>query len=500
MTLTLRELLEIPQIANKVLAGADGLDNVVVWAHACEMPEPWDWIGPEELLLTIGYCVPKQAADQVRFVKRLAREGLAGMAIGDDTPAPALSSAMLKAADELAFPLLVTGHTTPFSVIARAVATANQHEQLQRLARLSRLNSVVGAPARTAEESLLSRIAKELGHSVYVVDARYGNEILPAAQPLDRRAGAAIVAGMGQTSDRLPARLHLDLGGWSATCFPLPSSRPAMLLVPDSESHRIDPFAVLHVANLIAVEVERVTAERERHRQTAEYLFRQLLECRLDTESAALQLRHLGLVDTPLLVAAMHQAEPDRGVLLINRGIPHLAITMDDTLIVLLQADQLGDLLDTIQVPAAIGSSSPIHSLSHIPDATREARWAFQTAQSQGGGYVDYSEAHPLFLPRTVTEAQNTAHAVLGAVMEHDRQHKTELLRSLDAYLTCDRSWKRASGVLNVHKQTLGYRLAKIEEITGRRLNKSSDIAELWLALLALRITSDAHRPPPHTR
>lgn len=119
MSITLRELLHAPQIATDVIAGASGLDRPVIWAHSCEMPQPWDWLGPDELLMTIGVCIPKLAAGQVEFVRRLAESGLAGMAIGDDLPSRRPTKSMLKAADDLGFPILVTDHAVPFSVIAR---------------------------------------------------------------------------------------------------------------------------------------------------------------------------------------------------------------------------------------------------------------------------------------------------------------------------------------------------------------------------------------------
>lgn len=496
MKLTLRELLKIPQISNKVVAGEAGLDNAVVWAHACEMPEPWDWVGADELLMTIGYCVPTAPGDQVRFVRQLARAGLAGVAIGDHVPAPPLSQAMLAAADELGFPVLVTGGDTPFSVIARAVATANQHAELQRLWRLSRLNVAVGSPPGAGSDSLLDRVARELGHTVFVVDARHGTEILRGRSPLDERVGPAIAHRVLSHLDRLPPRVHLELGDWSGTCFPVPSTRPAMLVVPDSTDSRIDPFAVLHLASLIAVEVERLTAEREQRKQAARHLFNQLLEGRLDSDSAAQQLRQFGIRRTPLVVAALSCDEQEVSDLLSDRGLAHLTTTAGDALLLLVESARLDGMLAALQPTVSIGTSAVVHSLAHVPDASREARWALHTAKSHGGGHVDYAAAHPLFLPRTVTEAQNAARAVLGVVIDYDLKHHTELVPSLEVYLGCDRSWKRAAEVLGIHKQTLGSRLTKIEGLTGRSLSSSRDIAECWMALLALRIVTQSDTSP----
>ncbi|MED3562522.1 helix-turn-helix domain-containing protein [Bacillus xiapuensis] len=52
-------------------------------------------------------------------------------------------------------------------------------------------------------------------------------------------------------------------------------------------------------------------------------------------------------------------------------------------------------------------------------------------------------------------------------------------------YLRENRSWQGAAKTLHIHKQTLVYRINRIEQITRRRLDDTSDVAELWLALQA---------------
>src|SRR5260370_1014872 len=48
-----------------------------------------------------------------------------------------------------------------------------------------------------------------------------------------------------------------------------------------------------------------------------------------------------------------------------------------------------------------------------------------------------------------------------------------------------DRAWQRAAAELHIRKQTLGYRIRRIEQITGRGLTRTEHIAEWWIALRA---------------
>ncbi len=66
------------------------------------------------------------------------------------------------------------------------------------------------------------------------------------------------------------------------------------------------------------------------------------------------------------------------------------------------------------------------------------------------------------------------------------------MLESLRAFLRENRSWQRAAAALSVHKQTLVYRMRRVEELTGRRLDSTEHVAELWIALRADEATGRA--------
>ncbi|WP_141770497.1 helix-turn-helix domain-containing protein [Bacillus sp. MUM 116] len=53
---------------------------------------------------------------------------------------------------------------------------------------------------------------------------------------------------------------------------------------------------------------------------------------------------------------------------------------------------------------------------------------------------------------------------------------------TLFIYLNENRSRQITSNKLYIHKQTLVYRISKIEQLTGRRLNVTKSVAELWFA------------------
>ncbi|MEW6217422.1 MAG: PucR family transcriptional regulator ligand-binding domain-containing protein [Candidatus Bipolaricaulota bacterium] len=108
MALTVREAMTIaePLRRAKVVAGEQGLDNVIQSVNVMEVPNILDWVHPGELLVTTLYPLRDDAAAVETLVPRLAERGLAGLAVTSDSFIKELPACMLDAANELGFPLI----------------------------------------------------------------------------------------------------------------------------------------------------------------------------------------------------------------------------------------------------------------------------------------------------------------------------------------------------------------------------------------------------------
>ncbi|HEX6454832.1 MAG TPA: helix-turn-helix domain-containing protein [Trebonia sp.] len=83
-------------------------------------------------------------------------------------------------------------------------------------------------------------------------------------------------------------------------------------------------------------------------------------------------------------------------------------------------------------------------------------------------------------------ELRAFAREVLGKLSEHEHEHKSEYLATLACYFRENNSPQRASRLLHVHPNTVAYRIKRIEEITGLRLDNYRDrlIAQVALEIL----------------
>lgn len=511
MAITVRDLIRIPDLRTRLLAGAGGLDREVTWAHVCELPDPSEWLSGGELVMSTGLGIPEEAAAQVRYVERLAQSGLSGVMIGERMHAPPLTSEMLAAADRMALPIMLTAYEVPFTAVSRTVADANQREEHARLLQTLQVYETarIAAEGAMGSAALLERLSETVGCALYVVDPETGRSPLPNAVPAPRAVVEQLAAALASRPAPRPAVLRLQLNGHPAVSLAVPASRDATLIAAARGQAPADLFVLRHVTMIVALEIERATAEHERRRRLGAELLAHLVDRRMDPDAAMQMLPDFALAVGPWVIAAWtldaaSAQQADLHLRLADRGIPHLLLRRLTTQLALLPdtAAAVDGLREELGDTVAVGLSDRLERPGRAPEAAREAHWALAAAEAAGSGMVRYGEvalASP-FMPRTLADAERAVNQILGPLLAYDAAHESDLVPSLWVFLSCNRSWQRAAARLHIHKQTLVYRMRRVEELSGRRLDRTDHVAELWLALMAARVTGDlspSGRVPP---
>jgi sugar diacid utilization regulator len=97
-------------------------------------------------------------------------------------------------------------------------------------------------------------------------------------------------------------------------------------------------------------------------------------------------------------------------------------------------------------------------------------------------------------------ELRSFATEVLGKLSEHEHEHKSEYLATLACYFRENNSPQRASRLLHVHPNTVAYRIKRIEEITGLKLDNYRDRLIAQVALEILDALPEPATSPEPTR
>jgi len=140
------------------------------------------------------------------------------------------------------------------------------------------------------------------------------------------------------------------------------------------------------------------------------------------------------------------------------------------------------DLADIGEGPDALLASADPTPRAELADALEEVVVLAEHGRRIGLAGRLEAEDHILeiLLGRSPQLAARLRARVLGALAEHDRG---ELALTLRTMVACRLDRTAASKSLHVHRNTLAYRLRRIEEITGLDLGSPRDLACVYMAL-----------------
>ncbi|BDY32137.1 Transcriptional activator PmfR [Mycolicibacterium mageritense] len=502
IAITVGELADVPHLGLEVLAGTAGLGREISWTHTSDLPEPWRWVTGGELLMTNGLSFPAHADAQARLVERLNDAGVSGLAIGEKMYCPALTDELTATCDRLGLPLLNIRYPLPFVAISRAVAEATLLDQSSRLTRTVRIYDLVRRHIARATTSadLFGALERELGCELHVCDRHSGEPWFPDTAGLDPATKAAV------------AELSESLTNVAAGAFGLPAVAGKTALLTDIQRHpsaalvavtpegkRVDPIQLQHAATVVSLELSQTQLVLEHGRRQGSVFLDRLLESRVDGPAAAAQLADVGLDPAAAVVIVAHSAEDDPVSHVHNalwrHSIPYLCTTREGILYaVALDGTPFDDVLARALGPTArIGVSQRLDSINRFQESIREASWAFSLAKRRGVPVSRYGSAQSWLGLSSVGDAQALVDRVLRPLQEYDGRQNASLVETLDAFLRNRRSWQRTAQALHVHRQTVIYRMRRVEEITKRDLAETDSVAELWLALRAAELL-DAER------
>src|SRR6266567_1679290 len=291
----------------------------------------------------------------------------------------------------------------------------------------------------------------------------------------------------------------------------------------ESAADDLDLQIVQHAATVYALSMMRERMAAEVARQLKDELFDGLLLGRTQDEQVARE-RALRLGFNPgiayrVLILVAHAASDEdrpetpaqrRRLLeslaeLCGRHSSEAVLTMrEDELVVLLpDADgarelgrnavhQAASLLPDWQITVGVGGACSNASL--IARSYAQARRALETVQRFGtqgevAAFEDLGVYRLLFHVTDPLELSGFADQVLGALTEYDQRHNADFVRTLAAFLERNGNLQATARALNLHVNSVAYRVQRIQSIAGLDLEQSED---RLMAQVALKIVDGA--------
>lgn len=494
MPLSIQDIIDSPPLHTRLLSGGAGLQRRVRWAHVCELADPTEWLGEGDLLMTTGIGIPSDASEQRIYLERLAQAKVAGLMIGENMQAPADLEALRQAAEQQGFPLLMTHYSVPFSAVTRAILEAGKQEEFERRNAIGRLyeSARIGLQG-IGIGALLERLAKDVKASLYLYETSSLEPWQPGLEPLPPAWRESLLTRRQELRGAMPAVLRCTRKDMDAEALvmALPSQPSCEILACGGEL--LDYGLLHHLVGVLGIELKRLQAEQERQLRLGSELLDDLLQQRLGERAARERLAQLQCpVERASIVLACPSQEPagDWQQRLRRHGVELLVRSLGQELVVWLAEPATASLLQA-ELKCPLGLSNAVGHPARTAEALREARLALAHASLQRPvvAYASAQSEQP-WLPASLEEATRVHRSVLGPLVDYDQHQGTQLQQTLRVFLEHNRSWQKTAQHLNIHKQTLVYRVRRIEEITGRSLDRTEDVAVLWIALRASEIAA----------
>lgn len=501
MAMSVKELLDEPQLGLQLVAGAQGLGHSITWSHTSDLPNLWEWVSPGVLLMTNGLSIPSDPAGQVHLAQALANAGAVALAVGEKMHSPDFSDEFLKACDSLPLPLVSVPYPLPFMAISRSIAEASLLEESRRIKQTARIYDLLRKATTPGEtwSQLLEGIGREIDARLYVVDDR----CLHTWQPGDAALPDDVLERVRRISSESTAETRHFLwssdGGDSMMLMDIPTHPHALLVVLPAGNTQPDGVVLLHSATVLGLGLSRSALSMESRFQSGGEFLLQSFEGRIGVAEAARRLEEFGLMAGDLRLVAV-PARSETGLPQVHRalwrhGVNSICLAVEGKLHLLVSEDCPEDLLQhVLEARLPIGLSTPV-GVDEIQRGLRESLWALGQAAAQGMRLVGYAEEGDWFGMRGHRDGAALVQRLLGPVIEHDRVNQTEFMDTLRSYLENQRSAQKVATLLFVHRQTIIYRIRRIRELTGLDLAESSAVAQLWLAFQAYEAMDPAQRP-----
>ena len=467
----------------------EALSRQLRWVHSSEVLDIAPLLRGGELLLSGGQALATASDERrVDYVRQLAARGITALAIETGPELPVIPESMLDAGQDAGLPIIELCKVAPFVGIMQAINSLLVSESVAQLQFGDETSHAMAAELAHGGglDQLLAVLASRTGSSVRLVSPSgiTLGSATAAAQPESGTVTTVDVPVRGV----LAARLELEMPDDGDANLARVAGERCVDILGLALLQRMPPG----LKELAGIELMRAISSG-----TQSWRLQQLgpasgfpasgpVAAVVVRSSAAGQLRTRldGILDDAVPQSASYA---DNAELIALAALPHA--TAVASRIALIQA------LEALEVPdGSVMAVGPLaQGIGEAPWSLAEARRTLEliAGSETGNGVVDAED----FAVERLAEASLDAAAregfvrrQLGAVVEHDEQRRSELVRTLAVWLDTGCNTAQAARELHLERQSMHHRLQRIFELCGGDPRGTGRLVALHLATRLARL------------
>ncbi|MEO9613581.1 MAG: PucR family transcriptional regulator ligand-binding domain-containing protein [Nitratireductor sp.] len=534
MALTVGQILTLPAMQDgSLLAGSKGLDRVVETATVLDAPDAVRWLRGQELALTSTYPLLQLRHRLDRFVHELVEHGASGLGLKLNRYMKRVPQKMIDCADALDFPIIVVPEGVAWVEIITPVMSkffeAKAGKVLQPELFGGRLNQAMLADS--ALQDLLGDLNALLANPVMVISPMDGLALSAPAHPEpDMQDALALLEEEGWAGETIDAKNTFTrrTGRRTSIVFTPYEQANGMTgtLVVVERNRRLRDEELDHLSYakvLISLKVRQIRADQSVIFERQNEFVLSLIDRSMGSQTRAALAARYSATGKPLharyvgVVVAFHDIDADRFRALSNALRVHFSkhgetitgVIRNNRVVILVPEDderlcqpeifkeQVDTRLKKIGAQEVVWSAgvSQATALEHFYRAYEQAEQALEHGRntSKAGGVHLYDETgfYRLFSKSAMQpDVHRFVHEWLGTLIEHDETHRIDLIETFRVFLDCNGNYRETARLLNMHHNTVRYRISQIIEMTGGKALQPKLRLHYHLALKLLPLVS----------
>lgn len=543
--ITIKEMMNLDVMKNcKMVAGFKSITNTVTRVNIMADPDVFDWVEEGEFLLTTAYFFEKENVQaQKELIRKACEKKLAGIGIKIIPYLDALPDEVLEYAEELNLPIIDIHYSIPLSEIMMAVLKEIFNKQallLEKTEEIHRRFVDIILEGQGIEE-VMEAIYENVGNPI-VLNLKLSNQVFPYFNDLENDLAQEILKDAESfyessdckyeqkklyedkilIKDKFITRvvmpivlknhvyghifawsLNTSLGSFELSIIELASTTIALIVLQELSVKEVEiRYRSEFFEDLISTDIKRKKKVLERahffNLNPEDYYVVEVMSFKLKVEDENEDGNYFeDLKDYANNIVKIAEEIMEyldlRGIVSAKFNGVQILLGLDKVTRIderIKEFNQrfyntLKERFRNMEIRIGVGRvyKGLAKANKSFSDALKTIRIGKALTDKEIITFNELGIFKILCQDFLVEELEDFYKTTLKPLVDYDEKRSTELVKTLEAYFTCNGNLTKMSENLYTHYNTVLYRINRIKEITGLNLDDPNDRLNLEIAL-----------------